>query len=285
MEHLHTAGLLPTSARSLAPIRLWQPSSIADAVACLDRCEEPVLLAGGTDLVAQYNEGLAPRSLIDISRIDAMRQLHQQDGVLHIGALVTHHRGSSDAGLRALVPGFARAWSRIANPRIRFRGTLGGNLMARRTRYEGALLLLALDAKLNFTARSGTDQAPVDSVWQRGIAGRGVLTGIELDARDLVAFDYERSLRPLMTQALAIWRQPDGLRLGLTMATEHLAPVHLSLALPGLAVQQLRSRAAAIARDVLAGLPTTFADVQITTDYARRAGAALVARQLESLHV
>jgi carbon-monoxide dehydrogenase medium subunit len=285
MEHLHTSGLLPTSARSLAPLKLWRPSSIADAVACLDQCEKPVLLAGGTDLVAQYNEGLAPRSLIDIFRIDAMRQLRQQDGVWHIGALVTHHVGSSDAGLRALVPGFARAWSRIANPRIRFRGTLGGNLMARRTRYEGALLLQALDAKLNFTARSGTDQVAVDALWRHGVAGRGVLTGIELDARDLLAFDYERSLRPLMTQALAVWRQPDGLRLGLTMATEHLAPVRLSLALPGLAVQQLRSRATAIARDVLAGLPTSFADVQVTTDYARRAGAALVARQLESLHV
>jgi carbon-monoxide dehydrogenase medium subunit len=285
MEHLHTAGLLPTSARSLGPLKLWQPLSIADAVACLDRCEKPVLLAGGTDLVAQYNEGLAPRSLIDISRIDAMRQLHQQDGVWHIGALVTHHRGCSDAGLRALAPGFARAWSRIANPRIRFRGTLGGNLMARRTRYEGVLLLQALDAKLNFATPTAIEQAPVDSVWQRGVAGRGVLTGIELDARDLLAFDYERSLRPLMTQALAVWRQADGLRLGLTMATEHLVPLRLSLALPGVAIQQLRSRATAISRDLLAGLPTTFTDVQITTDYARRAGAALVARQLESLHV
>ena len=244
-----------------------------------------MLLAGGTDLVAQYNEGLAPLSLIDISRIDAIKQLRQQDGVWHIGALVTHHRGSSDAGLRTLVPGFAHAWSRIANPRIRYRGTLGGNLMAGRTRYEGVLLLQSLEAKLNFTTSTGIEQAPVDSLLQRGVAGRGMLTSIELDARDLLAFDYERSLRPLMTQALAVWRQPGGLRLGLTIATEHLAAVSLSLTLPGLALQQLRSRAAAIAQDLLAGLPTTFADVQVTTDYARRAGAALAARQLESLYV
>jgi len=285
MEYLPTAGLLPTSACTLAPLRLWQPTTIAAAVDCLDRYEAPVLLAGGTDLVAQYNEGLSPRSLIDISRIDAMRQLRQRDGVLHIGALVTHHGGSSDAGLRALVPGFARAWSRIANPRIRFRATLGGNLMARRTRYEGALLLQALKAKLNFTAPAGTHQVSVDTLWQHGVAGRGMLTGIEVDTRNLMAFDYERSLRPLMTQALAVWRQPSGLRLGLTMATEHLSPVCMSLTLPGIAVSQLRSRAAAIARDLLTSLPSTFADVQVTTDYASRAGAALMVRQLESLHV
>ncbi|MEO7940749.1 MAG: FAD binding domain-containing protein [Betaproteobacteria bacterium] len=284
MEYLATAGLLPTSARTLAPLRLWQPTSIAAAVDCINRCEAPVLLAGGTDLVAQYNEGLAPRSLIDISRIDAMRQLRQHDGVLHIGALVTHHDGSGDVGLRALVPGFAHAWSRIANPRIRFRATLGGNLMARRTRYEGALLLQALEAKLNFTAPSGTHQVPADSLWQTGVARRGLLTGIEVDTRNLMAFDYERSLRPLMTQALAVWQQPSGLRLGLTIATEHLSPISVSLALPGIAFAQLRARAAAIARDLLTGLPSTFADVQVTTDYARRAGAALMARQLESVH-
>jgi carbon-monoxide dehydrogenase medium subunit len=284
MEHLPTAGLLPTSARTLAPLRLWRPASISDAVACLDRCEQPVLLAGGTDLVAQYNEGLAPGALIDISGIRAMRQLRQQDGVMHIGALVTHHIGSSDAGLHALLPGFARAWSRIANPRIRFRATIGGNLMARRTRYEGSLLLQALDAKLNFSGPSGTDQVEVDSLWQRGVAGRDLLTGIEVDVRGLLAFDYERSLRPLMTQALAVWLQPSGLRLALTIATEHLSPVRLSLTLPGIAVQQLRSRAVAIARDMLAGLPSTFADTQVTPDYARRAGAALMVRQLESVH-
>ncbi len=285
MEYLPSAGLLPTSARTLASLRLWQPTSIAAALDCISRCEAPVLLAGGTDLVAQYNEGFAPRSLIDISRVDAMRQLRQQEGILHIGALVTHHDGSSDVGLRTLVPGFAHAWSRIANPRIRFRATLGGNLMARRTRYEGALLLQALDAKLNFTAPSGTHRVAVDSLWQHGVAGRGLLTGIEVDTRNLLAFDYERSLRPLMTQALAVWRQATGLRLSLSMATEHLAPVCLSLALPGISVAQLRARAAAIARDLLASLPSTFADVQVTTDYARRAGAALMARQLESVHV
>lgn len=285
MEHLSAAGLLPTSARSLAPLRLWRPTSIADAVVCLKRCEAPVLLAGGTDLVAQFNEGLSPRSLIDLSRVDAMRQLHQRDGVLQIGSLVTHHDGCGNAHLRSRLPGFVRAWARIANPRIRYRGTLGGNLMARRTRYEGALLLQALRAKLHFSCAEGTEQVDLDALWRGALPERALLTAIELDTTDLLAFDYERSLRPLMTQALAVWRQPGGLQLILVLATEYLPPVTLSVRLAGLSLPQLAPRADAVARDLLSGLPSSFADAQVTSDYARRAGAALLERQLESLHV
>lgn len=285
MQPLPSAGLLPTSARSLVPMRLWQPASVAAALDCLAHCEGPVLLAGGTDLVAQYNEGLMPRSLVDISRVDALRLLYQRDGVLHIGALMTHHAGSGDALVRALVPGFARAWSRIANPRIRFRATLGGNLMARRTRYEGALLLQALQAQLQFASAAGAEQVGVDALWHGALPERSLLTSIAVDTSPLLAFDYERSLRPLMTQALAVWRQPQGLRLTLTLATENLAPVSLALTVPGLALPQLAPRAGPIARELLAGLPASFADVQVTSDYARRAGAALLARQLESLDV
>lgn len=285
MHYLETAGLLPTSARSLMPLRLIQPVTVAEAVAGLTYCEQPVVLAGGTDLVAQYNEGLSPRELIDLSRLGALRDIEQDAGRLRIGALVTHHLGAGDARVHTLVPGFARAWSRIANPRIRFRATLGGNLMARRTRYEGALLMQALEAHLNFATTAGSVRVGANAVSHGTMPARALLTSIDVDADTLLAFDYERSLRPLMTQAMALWRDPQGLRLGLTIATEYLAPVSLSLPLPGLAARQLGARAAAIARDLLASLPPSFADPQVTPDYARRAGAALLARQLESLHV
>lgn len=285
MELLESAGMLPTSARSLAPMRLWRPGSVADAVTCLTDCERPVVLAGGSDLVAQFNEGLMPCELVDISRIDAMTRLRQDAGVLHIGARVTHSAGSADPRVRDLIPGFARAWARIANPRIRLRATLGGNLMARRTRYEVALLLQALEGRLKFATAHEEVQSGVEAVWSGTLPERALLTAVEVDARALLAFDYERSLRPLMTQALSVWRDAGGLRLHLVLATEYLAPVSLSLLLPGMAPQQLAGRAAAIARDLFAGLSPSFADTQVTVDYARHAGAALLARQLESLHV
>ncbi|MEO8857898.1 MAG: FAD binding domain-containing protein [Burkholderiaceae bacterium] len=285
MELLESAGLLPTSARSLPPLVLHQPASVAEALACLQASETPVIVAGGTDLVACWNEGLPARELVDISAIAELRSVQQDQGLLQIGALVTHHAGSGDARVRAAVPGFARAWSRIANPRIRFRATLGGNLMARRTRYEGALLLRALQAQLEFATPAGPHWSSVDALWSQGLPLHALLRGVTLDATELLAFEYERSLRPLYTQAMSLWRDARGLRLDLVVATEYLRPLALSLPLPGVSAPQLAARARAIADDVLSALPDSFRDALVTPGYVRRAGAALLARQLGVLDV
>ena len=285
MELVDSAGLLPTSARSLGPLKLHQPVDVDAALACLQASEQPVILAGGTDLVACWNEGLPARELVDISGIARLREIRQDEGVLHIGALVTHHAGAGDARVRAAVPGFAQAWSRIANPRIRFRATLGGNLMARRSRYEGALLLGALRAQLDFATPSGPVQASVESIGRGAAPQHAVLCGIRIDATELLAFHYERSLRPLYTQALSLWRHSRGLRLDLAIGTEYLQPLKLSLLLPGISAQQLAARARDIADDVLSALPDSFCDPLVTPAYVRRAGAALLARQLKKIDV
>ena len=285
MELLESAGLLPTSAGTLGPLKLHQPVDVEAALACLKAGDQPVILAGGTDLVACWNEGLPARELVDISRIAPLRGIRQAEGVLHIGALVTHHAGAGDPLVRAIVPGFAQAWSRIANPRIRFRATLGGNLMARRSRYEGALLLGALRAQLQFATPSGALQTSVESIGNGAAPQHGLLCGIRIDATELLAFHYERSLRPLYTQALSLWRDPRGLRLDLAIGTEYLQPLTLSLLLPGLSARQLGAGARGIADDVLSAVPDSFRDPMITPAYVRCAGAALLARQLEKIDV
>lgn len=266
-------------------MKLYQPTSRREAIDCLASCEKPVVLAGGTDLVAQFNEGLSPAELVDISKLGALLEVRQAGGSLHIGALVTHHAGAGHSLVRAALPGFAVAWSRIANPRIRFRATLGGNLMARRARYEGGLLLLALEARIGYAAPGGASEVTdSNALWREDFPRRALLEGVEIDAGALVAFHYERSLRPLMTQALALWRHPGGLRLGFAIGTEYLRPVRLSLMLPGIGLRQVAGSSRAIARDTLAQLPESFGDHVVTPAYARRAGAALLARQLEGLH-
>lgn len=168
MELNPAAGWIPSSARSLAPFRLTRPANVREAVAMLDGADETVLLAGGTDLVAKFNEGLAPKAVVDMSGLAELRDVRREGSVLHIGSLVTHHAGSGHPAVHASTPGFAAAWTRIANPRIRFRATLGGNLMARRTRYEGAILLTAMNARAVFATRARDIEADVPALWQAG---------------------------------------------------------------------------------------------------------------------
>ncbi len=281
MQSVPSAGLIPTSASALPPFALLRPASVRDVVAALADEAHPVLLAGGTDLVAAFNEGLTPGTLIDLSRVDEVRRIEHTRGGLRIGAAVTHATGCTDALVLEHLPELADAWRRIANPRIRFTGTLGGNLMARRVRYEGSILLSALDARLTFVERRGARVVKPADLWIDRTLQRSLLHSIVIDTQGLVWFGYERSMRPLLTLAAALRGATQGLELRVAMATEYLAPVVLSCTVPVARLSTLASIAHEQAHSLMAGLPDNFTDPVVTASYARTVGAQLLARQLE----
>ena len=283
MQRVTSAGLVPTSARSLPPLRLYQPRSISEALEALAAAEHPVVLAGGTDLVAAFNEGLQPRELVSLAQVAELRTIEGDVRGVRIGATVTHDAGCTHEALLRRAPGFAQAWSRISNPRIRFTGTLGGNLMARRVRYEGSVLLTAAKASLTFATPDGALRSSPGDLWDARIPQRALLTRIEIGTADLAAYFYERSMRPLLTLAVGLRRSADGLLLSCAVATEYLRPALLELALPGADLGRVARSARAIAADAFAQLPEAFADPVVTYAYARAAGSALLARRLEGV--
>ena len=280
MQAIASAGLVPVSASSLPTFALLRPASVADAVAALRDHERAVPMAGGSDLVAAFNEGLTPGVLVDLARIDALRRIEHRGGELRIGATVTHASGCADALVARHVPGLAAAWRRIANPRIRFTGTLGGNLMARRRRYEGSVLLSALGAALEFATPDGLARfAPAD-LWRDAVPMRVLLQSIVVPTDGLLWYGYERSLRPLMTIATALRLGADGLHLRCAVATEYLEPLVLERTLPASRLADLGAVVRAEAAALMADIPDSFADPVLNARYARAAGAALLARQL-----
>lgn len=247
-------GLIATTVNTAPRAALCRACDVAEAVAALAQ-PGAAAVAGGTDLCAGFNAGLTPSLLVDLSRLEVLRGIEITTEDIRIGALVTHAQGSRDQGLRAALPGFAAAWGMLANPRIRHRATIGGNIMARHTRYEMSLLLTALGARLIFAEG---EQTPAQ-VWN---AAPGLLTHIVIPRHAGQRFIYMRGLRPQLT--LAVHRHAGG---GLAaIGTEWLHPVALALADAG-----------------LEELPETFADHVISRWYARRAGAALLARGMEAL--
>ena len=260
MRHVATAGYVPTSFRTLPRFRLVRAGSVSEAVAALSAAETPAVLAGGTDLPARFNEGFAPSDLIDISRLDVLREIKVQDDALHIGAAVTHTAGSTHPAVHRLIPGFALAWSRIANVRIRLSATLGGNVMARRARYEAAVLLMTLEARLRFASLEGEAEMPVSAfVGAAPVAKHALLTSIVIPLRPGLRLDYDRSLRPIVTQAVAT--DATG-RAVVVTATEYAMPQIEA----GLSLSHLR-----------------FADPVTSDAYLNRVRATLLERQLHRL--
>jgi len=159
----------------LPPVPLYRPGSLADAVAALASAPAPAAIyAGGTDFFAGLRQGAAPASLIWVASVPEMRGIRRAADALVIGALTTH-----DAAWRApeldAIPGLAAAWRRIATVRIRRHATLGGNLMARRPRYEMSILLTALGAVARLAGPGGTTDLPVQDIWQADLSAHPLL--------------------------------------------------------------------------------------------------------------
>ncbi|XVQ14439.1 FAD binding domain-containing protein [Spirillospora sp. CA-255316] len=212
---LVSSGWVARTQRAIPPFVLHRPGTVAEAVA-----EGAVYAQGCTDLFAQFREGLGCASLVSLEGIAALRRVERQGAALAIGAGVDHHRGAGDPVVRAALPSLAEAWGRIATQRIRRRAILGGDLMARRPRYEMSIMLDALAARLRFATPDGeVALAPAD-LWDRREPHGALLHTVGIEDVPGVWFGYDRSLRPLMTAAVAV----RGSRVRLSVGSEYRRP-------------------------------------------------------------
>lgn len=271
-------GLVAASQYALPPFLLDRPESVADALASLAAGGVP--MAGGTDLFAQIREGRAIPRLLDLSRVAALSGIALQDGALRIGPTTTHAAGAADPLLRAVVPGLADAWARIATARVRLSGTIGGNLMAGRARYEGRLLFGTAGATLRFATAHGAVSLAAEHLAGEAPPAGALLTDILIGVPERLLFRYERALRPMMTLALCLVRERGGGFSGRAgIATERLAPAFLPL--PPL--RDPAAEAASAAAAAFAALPPDFADPMSGNAWLRAAGSATLARALRAI--
>jgi carbon-monoxide dehydrogenase medium subunit len=111
-------------------------------------------VAGGTDLLIELDRGQrhAPDGneigLIDLTRIAGMAEIRHEEGMVHLGALVTHNQVIADAGIVANAFLLARACWEVGAPQIRNRATIAGNIITASPSNDTLAPLLALDASV-----------------------------------------------------------------------------------------------------------------------------------------
>lgn len=132
----------------LSALKLIQPSTIAEASQALaEHGENARIYAGGAELLLLMRHGLvAAEVLIDIKKIDRLHRVQLRDGVLRVGACVTHHALETNPLVREHAPALASAESQLANVRVRNQGTLGGNLAFNDPHSDPGTALLVHDA-------------------------------------------------------------------------------------------------------------------------------------------
>jgi carbon-monoxide dehydrogenase medium subunit len=252
---------MPVALRShshIAPFRLHRPTTVAETVAMQAEMPEAVFMAGGLELIGRMKWGEVVADVIHLGRVAGLRDIAGFEGGLRIGAGASHAAIASHPDVAALQPDLAALWPHVANPRIRFAGTLGGNLRSGNAGYDGMPAMLALGARFESQC--------------------ALLTGVVLPAQTMLLAD--RSLKPAIIAWLGL-EMAGGLitaaRLGLGGA--HAAALALELPLAGTPLAALGDAAAEAGAWVATTLPEPVTDGLASATYRRRM-AGLLARRL-----
>lgn len=132
---------------------LWNhyhtPSTIEEALTLLASYQGRArVIAGGTDLLLDLKQGHLPRpeALIDITRIQGMSDLRQEDDTIYLGAGVTHAQIVDSPVLAARATCLVESCGVVGGPQVRNVGTIGGNVAHALPAGDGTTSLIALDA-------------------------------------------------------------------------------------------------------------------------------------------
>jgi len=106
------------------------PKSVGEAVALLGQLgPDAKLLAGGHSLLPMMKLRFAePAHLIDINRIPELRGIRETGNTVAIGAMTTENELINSPLVQAKLPLLAEAAQLIADPQVRNRGTIGGDI-------------------------------------------------------------------------------------------------------------------------------------------------------------
>lgn len=105
------------------------------------------IIAGGTDLVLALRDGRAQaETLVDISRISALKSIKVENGFLVIGSAVTLNEIIKSTEVQTNAPILVKAAASIASVQVRNLATMVGNVVTANPEADCAMVLAALDA-------------------------------------------------------------------------------------------------------------------------------------------
>jgi CO/xanthine dehydrogenase FAD-binding subunit len=148
---------------------LWKnyylAQSIPDAIAQLDG--EARLIAGGTDLLLEMQQGISPavENLIDITGIPELTLLEIRGSELFIGAAVPLNHIVESSLVQEHALALVEACELIGGPQVRNTATLGGNVAHALPAADGTIGLLALGARAEVVGSNGTRMIEIEELF------------------------------------------------------------------------------------------------------------------------
>src|SRR5258708_1473420 len=130
------------------PFSYHRPATLADAVNLLSTLgDEARPLAGGHSLVPMMKLRLAtPEHLVDLHGIAGLKGIRRDGNTIVIGAMTTQHELLASDEIGRSLPILDETALLIADPQVRYRGTIGGNVANGDPRNDMPALMMTLGA-------------------------------------------------------------------------------------------------------------------------------------------
>jgi carbon-monoxide dehydrogenase medium subunit len=150
------------------------PETVEEAVAELERHGgEARVIAGGTDVLPDLRKGkIAPRCLVDVTRIPELQRIEVGEDWVTIGAAVTFGAMRENAFLRDHVQALVDAAGSVGAAAIQNAATWAGNIVQAMPAADGAIIGIALGAEAEIVGAEGARWEPVEALF----TGPGVST-------------------------------------------------------------------------------------------------------------
>jgi aerobic carbon-monoxide dehydrogenase medium subunit len=150
------------------PFNYHRPTNIADAVTLLATLgDEARPLAGGHSLVPMMKLRLAtPEHLVDLHGIDGLKGIRRDGPQVVIGAMTTQHELLLSEEITKSVPILHETALLIADPQVRYMGTIGGNVANGDPGNDMPALMMTLNASYRLEGPNGAREVAAADFYQ-----------------------------------------------------------------------------------------------------------------------
>src|SRR5579875_75860 len=176
------------------PFEYFAPKSLDEAISFLkQKGDDAKIMSGGQSLIPLLKLRLAsPEYIVDIGRIRGLDYVKTEGGSVRIGSLACLADLLHNNTIREKLPILADAISLVADPQVRNRGTIGGNICHGDPSNDLPAVMLALNA--TFTVRGPKGSRSIASsdffvdTFQTALSHGEILTEINIPDQGSTSF-------------------------------------------------------------------------------------------------
>ena len=139
-----------------------RPANLSEAIALLGQLDSDArVIAGGHSLIPMMKLRLAmPTHLVDLAGVTELKGVRLEGGEIVIGAMTTQHEIIGSELLAQNAPILRETAEVIADPQVRYVGTIGGNVANGDPGNDMPALMMALGATYVLRGASGERRVP-----------------------------------------------------------------------------------------------------------------------------